>query len=70
MGEMRNACKTFVGKPEGCRQFWKTRGNCYNIKMDLNTILILWTGFVAMSSGPGTVMNLRFEGRGRSFLTR
>jgi hypothetical protein len=40
MGEMGNACKIFVGKPEGCRPLCKRVENGDNIEMYLKNIIL------------------------------
>jgi hypothetical protein len=50
MGEERNACSVFVGKPEGKRPIGRTRLNWeYNIKMVLKEILRTCTDWIHLA---------------------
>jgi hypothetical protein len=53
MGEKRNACRIFVGKPEGKRALGRPRHRWEdNIKIALEKYDgVVWTGFISLTTG-------------------
>jgi hypothetical protein len=46
MGYKRNAYRILVGKPEGKRPLWRPRYRWMDIKMDLRSDEVVWTGLI------------------------